>query len=184
MSNDIPGLMAGLSILRMVPVIAESSKRRADRLTRIAAICLRGNMIERWYYFQMAKFSAVAGRDSEEGSPRFFQDSAGEVASLACLPGFSFTGDRLENVRSLSLDFWASCDGLLRDSGLAGSLSVVGFDAELEVSESRLLDQDEAALGGARSPVLEYTALCNVVVNDYHRRRRLASMLSQAGGWV
>lgn len=183
MSNDIPGLMAGLSILRMAPIVAHFSRSGANRLTRIATICLRGNMPERWVYFQLAKLSALAGRQVEEGTPRYFQDSAGEVAALACLPSFDFTGSRMDDVGSLSLEFWAACDDLLSASGLDGGLPELNFDSSLELVESKLLDRDRAALESARNPILEYTAMCNAVVNDYPRRRSLASLVAQAGRW-
>lgn len=183
MNNDNPGLMAGLSILRMAPVIQQFSQTKSARLTRIAAICLRGNMPERWMYFQMAKLSALAGREAEEGTPRFCWDSAGEVAALACLPKFSFTGSRLDDVLSLSLDFWATCDELLAMSGLEMDLAALGYDSSIESAESILLEADRAALENAQNPALEYTAMCLEIVNDYPKQRNLARLIAQAGEW-
>jgi hypothetical protein len=140
-------------------------------------------MAERWVYFQLAKFRALTGRDAEEGSPHYLQLSAGEVAALACLPGFDFTGSRLADVRSLSLEFWETCDDLLSTAGLDGELAGLNLDASLEVFESTLLDADHAGLESARNPILEYTARCDVVVNDYPRRATLASLIARAGGW-
>jgi hypothetical protein len=180
---DTPGLMAGLSILRVAPVIQQFSRSKSARLARIAAICLRGNMPERWAYFQMAKLSAVAGREVEEGTPRFCWDSAGEVAALACLPKFSFTGSRLDDVLNLSLEFWATCDGLLAMSGLEMELAALNYDSSIESAESALLDADRTGLENARDPALEYAAMRLAVVNGYPKRRRLARSIAQAGKW-
>ncbi|MFE7506927.1 hypothetical protein [Promicromonospora sp. NPDC057488] len=183
MANDIPGLMAGLSILRMAPIISSFSKRGSNRLTRIAAISLRGNMPERWMHFQMARVAAMAAREAEEGSPRYMRISAGEVAALACLPTFKFTRSRMDDVRNLSLEFWQTCDDLIGASGLEGELGSLDFRPSLESVESGILDRDRVELEAARDPGLEYTAMCNVVVNDYPRRSALAGVIARAGNW-
>jgi hypothetical protein len=140
-------------------------------------------MLERWTYFQMAKLSALAGREAEEGTPRFCWDSAGEVAALACLPKFSFTGSRLDDVLNLSLEFWATCDGLIAMSSLEMDLAESGYDSSIASAESKLLEADRGALEDARDPALEYTAMCLEVVNDYPKRRHLARLIAQVGEW-
>lgn len=183
MANDIPGLMAGLSILRIAPLIRSFDDRGANRLMRIAAICLRGHMPERWAYFQLARIASVSARDAEEGSKRYMKAAVGEVSALACLPAFKFTARRLDDVRNLSLEFWQTCDDLVGESGLEGELDSLGFGPSLESVESNILDRDQADLESARDPILEYTAMCNAVVNDYSRRSALARVVARAGQW-
>jgi hypothetical protein len=173
--------MAGLSILRMAPLIEQFSPRKSARLTRVAAICPQGNLLERWSYFQLAKFSALAGRRAEEGTPRFFWDGAGEIAAFACLPGFSFTGSRMDDVLHLSLEFWATCDDLLIGSG--NDPAELNYASSIESAESVLLDADRTGLENARDPALEYAAMRLEVVNGYPGRRRLARLIAQAGEW-
>ncbi|MFI8524580.1 hypothetical protein ACIGB8_09045 [Promicromonospora sukumoe] len=182
--DDIPGLVAGLAVLRMVPVIELSNARRARELTRVAVLCAqRGHRLERWLRFQSFKRRAIAARNTEWGSRQSLDAAAGEVAVLACRPGFEFTGSRLDDVRHLALGFWEECDDTIDAAGLEAEARGLTSGLSLEAVESEALDHDLRVLQAARRPVLDYTGMCLVTLNAYPRLAEFGSVVARAGGW-
>lgn len=183
--HDIPGLVAGLALLRMVPLIERSDVRRARELTRVAVICAqRGHRLERWLRFHLFKHRALAARNSEWGSRRSLQGSAGDVAGLACRSGFRFTDSRLNDVTYLARGFWEECDDSIEDAGLGAEVRGLTSGTSLEAAESAALDDDLRALRAARNPLNEYTAMCLVTLNEYPRLGEAGSLVARAGGWA
>lgn len=182
--HDIPGLVAGLAVLRMVPVIEHSDVRRARELTRVGVLCAQsGHRLERWLRFQSFKRRAIAARDAEEGSEQALHAGAGEVASLACRPGFVFTDSRLDDVMHLALQFWEECDDSIAAAGLETEARELTSGTSLEAAESELLNHDLGALRAARDPVNDYTAMCLVTLNAYPHLAEVGSLVARAGGW-
>lgn len=108
MANDISGLMAGLAGLRMIPVVEITGPASAKLLTRVSVLATGESPIERRVYAQWFKFCALRSRDLPEEDPRYLRASAGEVAVIACLPRFSYTGDVPQTSRT-----WSSSSGSL-----------------------------------------------------------------------